>query len=590
MGDTADTTAPIIFHVAPGTYQECVVFPDTATDWALIGSGITQTIIRPAVTAATDVAGGVIRIGADVSGSDTRAETARIEIAWLTVQNDAWSGPESAISVGEENGPADGAAAVWQDVYLHDLEAIGAHDAVHVFGSRLGTDINVPRIYIWNVLGVSGADTFIKKGFSAYRGWNLEGISKTNWCETSTTTFLSAQTGTLAGADSNTIVQIAAADDFGVTDGYVGRKIALAAGPCAAGNQGWITVYNTSTDKVTFTPAAGFTPDATCTYTIDAVPNSNTASVTANGIAPPCTDIDWTTIRASGAGDGYWKNTGFHFGVIALVPAAAPDGDLTEIRDSRFRVEVNDFGPDPAVSTQVEVAGIFAYTSRWQDAFFDNIDISVGLHIDAYDTITPTNPIGGIIFYDTGSMTFEGDVWARNIRVRIDNTSDPDENDACIAVDDAATGDDFDLFASNIFCDINDTAAGDAGTTTTLYQTGAGVTLGVGSVISDAGVTTSGTITLLSGGRMFGSAALDFNFGGATDQGTCLAAQTITVPGAAVNDSVEPGIPNASTITGVEWKFWVSSANTVSVLPCCVTTLDCADTPSGTFTAAVTRR
>lgn len=82
-------------------------------------------------------------------------------------------------------------------------------------------------------------------------------------------------------------------------------------------------------------------------------------------------------------------------------------------------------------------------------------------------------------------------------------------------------------------------------TSTTLYTRGC--VFETGNLVSPFNNTGSATLT----------------FGLIAAQGT--STQTITVTGAAVNDIVTLGIPHASMVTGLQFTWWVSAANTVSV-------------------------
>ena len=102
-----------------------------------------------------------------------------------------------------------------------------------------------------------------------------------------------------------------------------------------------------------------------------------------------------------------------------------------------------------------------------------------------------------------------------------------------------------------------------------------------------SGITTTGSI-VIGGGTgvaaiLTNTASLDF---------TAIAAQTcedltISVPGAAANDSVSLGMPHALLEAGATYSGWVSAGDTVSVRRCNVTVGALANAAPATVRAAV---
>ena len=486
----ASITKPYIVSLGPGVYNECVSI-DNQTDIALVGAGIDKTIIRPTVTAAADVNGGVVRVGNSTATEDS---SNRIGIFNLTVQNDAFSSPEAAIQLGQEGGNS--AAAPWDNVIIGNVKTIGHHDSIQWAGDTpngAACGPQPPRLWVYNTIAIGGRDNVVKKGCSDVRMWSDEVMTKTNYCESTDTAHLASSTGTLASGSSTTVFVLPATETSPasppatIDDFYVGRKIDFtgSGAPCNVGNQqGWMTDYVGASRQVTVIPALGFTPSNACTYTINAVNNVTT---------PPCTDIDWTVIASNFAGFGAWKDTGVHLrGLSTTVTDATTD--RFEMNNSRIAVEVNDFGPNAAQACvgQGHVNCVLAYTTGGAELngtfIFDDVDCRMNITMDMQDTQTCTTGVAGVAISDTaqfnGYMQWDG-------RVTIDNSGDPDVNVQGIVSQSTAAGA---LKILNGYIDINNTAGGAANVTTSILQANTS-TLAVRDIQSDAVLTTSGTET-----------------------------------------------------------------------------------------------
>ena len=577
-------TKPYIVKIGPGIYDECVAI-DNRTDIALIGSGVYATIIRPSVTSASDVLGGVIRIA---NATGTTASTARIEIADLTVWDDAYTTPSNpAIFVGARD-PNTASDAAWMDVDIHDVRAIGNSEAVRFFGSRLTTDTNSPRGSVRNSQLIAGAMGINLAGAIKFTGQDLDILARTNWCETATTTFLSSQTGVVVSGGVS-FFAIDAADDFGANDGYVGRKVVLTdtdgggAGVCGAtnaldGDQYWIIDYTTADDTITVTPDTDEAVTTGCTYTIAAVANFSNA---------PCTDKDWTVIRAGDPNGIYTGPAGIVIKAGASQMTAMPDDNYINIKNARVKIEANDFGPGQggncAFNNGVgQSAGFIQCNSSTQDVALEDVDVVMDINVDLDDAANLTPDVA---CYNIATET-EGLAVAKNVRCTINNTGDADTTTSAFVSGLSTTV----LRVLGAFVDINNTGGGVGATKTDLLNTAG--TLAVGNIVSDATVATSGTITFLNGGTydaITGTATIDY---GALAVSTCAdvdaaaAAATITTTGAATGDVVTLGVPAAAAVAGSLFNGWVSAADTVTVRHCCVIVAGC-NPASGSFRATV---
>lgn len=531
--------------VRPGTYNECVtIFEMTDIDLR-IEEGAR---IVPTVTVASDVSGGVVRIGTKDAPA-TRTERIRVFSSGY-VRNDAVSAPEAALVIGPE---ACGGTADWDDIYIDGGIWIGNHDAIHVCGDKTAsnTQTAIPRIVIRGVTAISGADTFVKKSASDLILRDSYLHSWSNYCETTTTDITDAESGTVNATGASTTTFTLDADANATDNAYVGRHIRLTAGTCAAGFDAWITDYTTAR-LVTVEPALSITPDATCSYAIAAVPNAAES---------PCNEVDWTTLRADSGNGGYWKATGFHFG-INPTQGTAPDRDMTRVFDTNIEVDVNDFGPDDATTCsgqQAMVSGILAYTAvRHQNAIFDNVNIRIKNNVILRSSGAQADnlcayPFAGVNLPIT---VFEGEaVYSGNIRV--ENTTDPLATVYGIATAQTSAST---LKVPRAHIEVVNSVGSYTGTTKTLIQASSAV-LSIGDVSSNATVTSTGTITQMSSARsrevcavIADLASTDDSFEfwmanqaatitsvGCRCRGTCTTAATFTL---------EDRAGNAMTITG----------------------------------------
>lgn len=494
---------PYVVSIGPGVYDECVsVDPNGAglaalTDISFIGAGSQATKIRPTVTTASDVAGGVFRIS---NVTTTKNSVRRIEVANLTIHNDAFGPPEAGFQIGKEGGPGAGNESPWTDVYIHDALIIGNHDGLQWQGTALNTATDVPMLSVWNTT-VIGGDACAEKNWADVYFRNVECVSWTNYCESTDTTHLAARTGTALDGGSTTTFLPAAADANQPTNFWSGRRVVFSGGggTCAAGATSWIL---SSTDTtLTFSPAIAFSPDSTCTYDIAAVGNAGAVPGTplGAGTVPICNDIDWSVIRGSVASpttNTMWKATGFHSsGTNSSV--VAPDMAQIHVTDSSFKVYLNDFGPANGActaGTQRWVSGFMAsYSGLRRAMYLDNVDINVNVNADVASN-TCAYPIFGF-GVATGSNGFEDMVTANNLRINVVNTADPNVNIAGILVDEAAASP---VYVPNAYISLKDAGASNNGTMTHLVQANSGV-LTVGTITSDTAITTSGTIGYLKG-------------------------------------------------------------------------------------------
>jgi hypothetical protein len=481
--DAADfsPTNPYAVVVRPGLYDECVAVNDVTDVSLVIEEGAR---IVPTVADFDDVSGGVIRIA-----NNTTAEVERIAIVSDGyVRNDAFSSPESALTVGVE---ACTGAAPWNDVLVVGGTWVGNHDGIHVCGSNVDSDTatDVPRITIRDLEVFTGADTIVKKVSSVMKISNVRGLSMTNYCETATADVTDLESGTVDATGASTTTFTLDGDANTTEHAYVGRHGRLTGGTCAAGLDFWVRDY-TAAKLVTTTGSLGLTPDATCSYSIDAVVNASEA---------PCNEIDWTVVRGTvtTTPHGYWKNTGLHFGYIVSGSNPAPDLDLTEVHDTTFRVEVNDFGPADGSSactpaSQQHISGILAYVSgaanHFQRAVFDNVHVDVENNTVMRSSTAQSDnlcpyPLTGLSIPSTvfeDEVVFTGDITVRN-------TADPGAEDYGVVLLSAST-----LRLPEAHIVVENSVGGYAGSTAHLVQTAG--TLSVGRISSDVEVTSSGTI------------------------------------------------------------------------------------------------
>jgi hypothetical protein len=516
--------------VRPGTYNECVAINDKTDIKLTIEAGAR---IVPTVTSATSIDGGVIRIG---NSSSTIVRRITIASEGL-VRNDAFSSPEAALLVGGSGSTeVPNTSPKWDDITVTGGIWIGNHDTIQFLGNstQSNTTTGIPRAVVSNLISIGGTDNVAKKGAVDLTIDHVYIRTMTNYCET-TDTAVTNRNPTTAGNYLTVVTTGADGSHFtldssaSTTDeAYVGRHGTIVeptnaactssgtpfgcctgsgAGTCDAGvcNGGvavhfWVLDYAGST-KLLQTTALGFTPTADCQYQIDAVPNATEA---------PCHEVDWSAIRANAGFSGYWKTTGFHFGVV-ISQNTVPDLDYTKLTNSVIEVEVNDFGPQPNSSTkcnaQQTITGILGYTdtAEHQKALIDNVAVSVTNNIVVRGTQPSGTSDDNACIYPLTAIAmlgeFEDNATFNHVTARLYNTADPTVTDYGMVVADAGT---FRLAHSSI--EVNNSAAGYSGTTATLLQTvGA---LAVSDLTSPAAITTSGTMTWLSTSETFSTATL----------------------------------------------------------------------------------
>jgi len=436
-------SSPVLVTVHPGSYDECAAINDMTDTTLHILPG---AVVRPTVTAYNDVDGGVIRVGNDTTTNGANRVKVIVD---GHVQNDAFSGPEAGIQVGEED--CSGNAPRWGRV---DLEVngtvVGQHDGIQWCGDgREGpSTTDLPKLYVsGSGTVISGRDPVTHKGNSIdeWQGVRVKGI--TNYCESSNASLIGTVTGTAqAGSGAGALV-IEAADDHTSTDGaYAGRVVTFGGGGCAIdGQTSIIRSYDTDTNTATFDSPGG-TASTSCTYSIAAVSDEYSG----------CRDIDWNVIAASNPGQTMsWKLTGVHFGISG--PATASALDSFTMKDTRIEIRAHEAVLQNAVcSGQSQIAGILSYqTIGYGTATFEDVDID--MHVDANQGDTSCAlPISGIAV----SAASELDVVYRGGTIRIFNTAEPDLD---VTVVNASSSDGRRITIADAQVHLSNTVAGYAG-------------------------------------------------------------------------------------------------------------------------------
>lgn len=584
-----DPNNPVIVRVSRGLYQECLAIdPNAGSSNVAVTDGLVlelepDVIIRPAVTTAASVEGGVIAVGAvSAATAQNVVKNLRIIAYGATVQNDAFSSPEAALQIERETCTSTSSVLSW---LVEGGRWIGAHDSIQwcLDNTSSNSATQIPRGIVRNLTSIGGADNLVHKGNAWVTIQNVIAHTMTNYCETTDTTITDARSGTVASGTSTTVFTIDASESA-VNHAFAGRKVTLSGGTCAAGYTGWIKDSNTSRALTVF-PAAGFTPDNTCSYAIAAVPNATEA---------PCRDIDWTVIRAQAAIEfGYWKTTCIHRGSQAPTTQAA-DLDRLEVQGLTCTIDVNDFGAEVDSSTctntgttQQFIACWLDYAQRrYQNASATDLDCTINLNVDLPD-LNCTNPVGCVVAAEAAIA--EGTLSVNGMRCTVNNAGDDDENMAAIV---ERAGNVHTMRVDGASLDINNTVGSYVGTSTTIIQTGTG-TIQVGNITSPDTISVTADaadISLLPGASMANSGTLDF--GSITSD--CVevvnggGAATITVLGAAAGDSCSVGVPTAAAVLKSSWTCRVTAANTVTVKHCCNN--GTCDPASGTYTATVRRQ
>jgi hypothetical protein len=562
---------PCTVMVGRGVWNECVHI-DNVKGFHLKGAGAEDTIINPGpITAATDIDNGTVRVGA---ATNTPNATQFIELSDFTAYNHAHSPPEAAIQIGKDAGPGTGNRSAWSDVYVHDVKAVGNHDAIQWYGSALTTDTDLPIFTLTDFIAIGGHDTLVKKGFNRATVSNGIAWANTAYCETADPNITALRTGTVDSGTSTTVFALAASEEA-TTDSLVGREIQLSAGTCAAGASVIVTDYTSRV--VTVTPALAFTPDNTCTYTLPAVNDPSPGLC----LDPNGAVVDWS----ASPGNTFWKTTAFHFGIAT--GASIPAGEYTDIIGVAMRVDVKDFGSaaSSACTAQAHATGLLIYVGR-HNVNVINSTVDVRVWMDMLDSISCTDPISAISF--TGSTS--GTLNLNGVSAKVANAGDPDENVRGVISMSTGSGS---VRVGSVYADVDNTVAGYAGTSTLVYQANTS-TLGMGRLTSPDAITVTADaadFTLLSGASMTGSATIDFgNLAavGCAEVDAAAAAAVITVPGAADGDPCDVSEVAAATTANSQFTCRVSAANTVTVKHCCF--VGGCNPASGTFRATVTRQ
>ena len=397
-------TKPYLIRVGPGVYSECIKIHGK-TDITIQGSGPDATVfdLWPYPTG-VQPDGGVIGIGATTGVAV--GTTARIAIKDLSVYSHVNDSPESAIHLGNE-ALTDGGKVGWDDILIDNVIAVGYHDGIQWMGPR---DANIPvppRLTIRNSYIASGHDAVTQKGLATALVQDSTIIAKTNYCESTNATLLAVVSGAVVNGGSTTTFLVESADDFG-DDATNGRRVTLSGGACGAGTDFWLTDFVASTDTETFQPAAAFTPDNTCSYSIAAVPNSANAA---------CTRVDWSTIG------GVWKTTGVH--VSAKATGWTGSTSTLTLKNVKIFGELNDFSLSTGACSggQAHFSGVVNYAGLIDNLILDNVDIDMKLAVDSLDGGTCAHPVTCV---HLAGETTDAAMWTG--RCRITNSGDADIN------------------------------------------------------------------------------------------------------------------------------------------------------------------
>lgn len=479
---------PVTIDVGPGRYNECVNLNSiTYTTLRLMGGAQ----LRPTVTASTSVAGGVLRIGTD-GGTRTANNLTIVVDAGASVQNDAFSSPEAAIQLNTENGGV--GVASWDMVkIIVDGKVIGHHDGIQWVGdntSGAGT-ANLPRLWIsGNGEVISGRDALAEKGQAIDTITGIKVYSWDDYCVDSqagtgidgATKYALVTGGVQAGSDDGSAgVILAAGSLYGADGGYVHRKITFSdadgggAGVCGAGNAddgqiSWVTSYTNSTNSVILSPILPVAATTGCNYSLAAVPNYDKS---------PCTDIDWARISTGAGSNAYWKQTGYHFGIVGV--AAASTNENTIVKDVKITVNTNmaTLNTGTCAAGQAMAACVLSRESvNWNTAEFDNVDCEVNMNYDQRD-ISCVSPIGGLMY--SGAAEMAGLIWKAG-SITVNNTGDDDENVSAVIGNSTSAG--TITLAGDVHLDVNNTVGSYTGTTQTILATSPTVVQVAGGISS----------------------------------------------------------------------------------------------------------
>jgi hypothetical protein len=327
LNDTAGVTVLIRIH--PGVYTDsCRIRQSNIYIEWLPGA---YHIVPGTAGGATAVVGGLLTIASFPYDPNIAPRVVNAGFINPAGVNYGWGAPEAFIDVGGSSGNS---AASWNNVSVIGGEFAGNHDCLHVTGSRLTNDTDLPILKVRDVNAFGGADCLVLKGWLDDRTF-IEGnfSTITNFCEADPNTVeLDAVTGTVVSGTTTTVV-IDAADASVPSDFYWGRKISFAdvvSGCTADGEYAFANNFDPNTDTITFTPAVTAGMDTNCAYTIAAVPNQEQ-----NCIGPASTHQDWNTFRIN-----HRKCGPFHLGPAR--PSAPSGAGLTIGAGSSFYTEIND--------------------------------------------------------------------------------------------------------------------------------------------------------------------------------------------------------------------------------------------------------
>lgn len=283
--------------VGPGRWDEAIVVPAWTTVHILPGAQL-----WPIVTAASDINGGVIRIAPDGNAPKFSVQGVEIIVDGL-VQNDAHpygnasidQDREYAILVGTDVSPFP-ADPSWNNIRISGRGQIVSNDVgIAWAGESSVAPSESPGMTIDGPTIVGGAFALARSHLASVEVANARLIVNPTWCEDPNTQLTNqiGPTSVDAGVGSTTTFRMSTAHSFVGTDKIVNRKVTFAGGgACGAnGQKSWIDDYQSSTRVATIEPAVSATlNDADCTYTIAKVPNA---------LLAPCTDTDWTPLRAA---------------------------------------------------------------------------------------------------------------------------------------------------------------------------------------------------------------------------------------------------------------------------------------------------
>jgi hypothetical protein len=598
------STAPCTILVAQGLYEECVAVD---TSYIAYQGTARKSILRPTVDSYDDVGGGdgVFMVAGQVN---TLQNTQGVSVRGFTIVNNAFEFKSSALSVGYVQNIS-ASTGTFNNILITDNTLVGNYAAVRVTGKgSSGGAFHGGRITIRGNTLIAGAEGVYDEGYFDGTIAGNEFLTVTNFCEGSAVVTSSATRAVESGANTTTTVQFTGLSNatFTTTDVRVGLRLTFVDGagtcPVTTGTEAWITDYvggGLTGNIATFLPAVGVAPDPNCSVTIAPI-GGTTNTVPTTGLTNPdiCGGVDWGIVRANQPlYFGYSDISCYHFDFASGDSASSPNDVRRFGGGNTCKIEYNDFGINLADSSanctgRGKVAGIlYDFAPRRLITFDEPFSPQIDLNVDLPDNSLCPDLVAGFMAQGQceieDAMNVQGSVTIRNPG----RSGAVGDNDVLLAgwisgCTIAGTK------AMNVLAghaQFTSTASGWTGSITTAKQKSNGP-LNLGAVTSNVGITTSGTIGLLPGASMTGSATLDF--GSITSD--CVevvnggAAATVTVPGAAAGDSCAVGVPTAANVLKSSWTCRASAANTVTVRHCCNN--GTCDPASGTFTATVKRQ